>query len=92
MTERRLVNSSVNLKSKEIFKIINETIINNCFKNMIAYFCKVLDVLHSGYYNYLNTIDNQIEIEDKDLNSRDNILKAYNYIRKANLYLEGLKR
>ena len=79
MTERRLVNNSVNLKSKEIFKLINETIINNGFKNMVSDFCKLLNVSRSGYYNYLNTLDNQIFVENKDLEARDNIMKAYNY-------------
>lgn len=79
VTERRLVNNSVNLEGKDIFKLINETIINNDFKNMVSYFCKLLDVSRSGYYNYLNTLDNQKLIEDKDLEARDNILMAYNY-------------
>ena len=79
VTERRLVNNSINLRSKEIFKLINETIINNGFKNMVSYFCKLLDVSRSGYYNYLNTVDNQKLMEDRDLEARDNILMAYNY-------------
>ena len=79
VTERRLVNNSINLRSKEIFKLINETIINNGFKNMVSYFCKILDVSRSGYYNYLNTLGNQKLMEDRDLEARDNILMAYNY-------------
>ena len=79
MTERRLVKNSVNLKGKEIFKLINETIINNGFKNMVSYFCQLLNVSRSGYYNYLNTVDNQILMEVNDLEARDNIMKAYNY-------------
>lgn len=59
--------------------MINETIINNSFKNMVSYFCQILDVSRSGYYNYLNTLDNQIFMEDKDLEARDNIIMAYNY-------------
>lgn len=79
VTERRLVNSNVNLESKEIFKLINETIINNNFKNMVSYFCELLNVSRSGYYNYLNTLDEQKLIEDKDLEVRENIIMAYNY-------------
>lgn len=79
VTERRLVNSSVNLEGKEIFKLIYETITNNSYKNMVSYFCDLLNVSRSGYYNYLNTLDNQILMENKDLEARDNILMAYNY-------------
>ena len=79
VTERRLVNSRVNLESKEIFKLINETIINNNFKSMVSYFCELLDVSRSGYYNYLNTLDEQKLMEDKDLEARDNIIMAYKY-------------
>ena len=59
--------------------MINETIINNGFKNMVSYFCQLLNVSRSGYYNYLNTVDNQILMEVNDLEARDNIMKAYNY-------------
>lgn len=79
VTERRMVNNSVNLKGKEIFKLINETIITNGFKNMVSYFCELLDVSRSGYYNFLNTSNNQILMEDTDLEARDTIMKAYNY-------------
>lgn len=83
MTERRLVNSWVDLKSKEIFKLINKTIIENNFKNMVSYFSDLLNVSCSGYYNYLNTVDNKKIIEDKDLEAKENILKAMNYILAA---------
>ncbi len=79
MTERRLVNSSVNLKTKEIFKLVNQTIIDNDFKNMVSYFCDLLNVSRSGYYNYLNTLKSQDLLENMDLEARDNILIAYNY-------------
>lgn len=46
---------------------------------MVSYFCKRLNISRSGYYNYLNTLDNQKAIEDKDLETKENILKAMNY-------------
>lgn len=52
------VNSSVNLNGEDIFKLINKTFFYNCFKNIVAHFCKLLDVSLSGHYNYLNKIDN----------------------------------
>ena len=79
VNERRLVNNSVSLKSNEIFKLINETITNNNLKNMVSYFCELLNVSRSGYYNYLNTLEKQREAELKDLEARDNILLAFNY-------------
>jgi transposase InsO family protein len=79
MIERRLVNNSITLKGKEIFKLINETIIINNFKNMVSYFCDLLNVSRSGYYNYLTTLEQQKLMEDKDLEARDNILMAFNY-------------
>ncbi|NFO15786.1 IS3 family transposase [Clostridium botulinum] len=95
LTERRLVNNSVTLKGKEIFKLINETIINSNLKNMVSYFCELLNVSRSGYYNYLSTIEEQKLIEDKDLEARDNILMAYYYkgynkgSRSIKMILEG---
>lgn len=71
-----MVNSSVNLKTKEIFKLINQTIIDNDFKNMVSYFCDLLNVSRSGYYNYLNTLESQGLLENMDLEARDNILIA----------------
>lgn len=95
MTERRLVNSCINLKSKDIFKVINETIIDNNLKNMVSYFCELLNVSRSGYYNYLGTLDTRKIIEDRDLEARDNILIAMNYrgykkgSRSIKMVLEG---
>lgn len=79
VNERRLVSNSVSLKSNAIFKLINNTIINNNFKNKVSYFCEVLNVSRSGYYNYLNTLDKQKDAELEDLEARDNILIAFNY-------------
>lgn len=79
VTERRLVNNSVNLKSNEIFKLINDTITNNEFKNMVSYFCDLLNVSRSGYYNYLTTFEEQKLKEEKDIEAKNNILMAYNH-------------
>ena len=50
---------------------------------MVSYFSDLLNVSCSGYYNYLNTVDNKKIIEDKDLEAKENILKAMNYILAA---------
>ncbi|NFH91434.1 hypothetical protein FDA33_14710 [Clostridium botulinum] len=57
--ERRVVNNSITLEDKKIFKLINCTIINSNFKNMVSYFCELLNVSRSGYYNYLSTIEKE---------------------------------
>lgn len=78
VTERRLVNSRIKLNSKETFKLINETIYNNGFKNMVSYFCELLNVSQSGYYNYLNTLDKQKDRKFKDIEAKIIYLKHQN--------------
>jgi len=79
MTERRLVNNSLNLTLKETFELINQTIISNNYTNMTFHFCKLLNVSRSGYYRYINTAEQRKLNEDKDLVARDDILKAFEY-------------
>ena len=95
VTERRLVNSRIKLDSNETFKLINETISINGFKNMVSYFCNLLSVSRSGYYNYLDTLDKKKDRELKDLEAKNNILKALKYkgykkgSRSIKMILEG---
>ena len=95
VTERRLVNSRIKLNSNQTFKLINETISSNGFKNMVSYFCNLLNVSRSGYYNYLNTLDKKEDTELKDLEAKNNILKASKYkgykkgSRSIKMILEG---
>lgn len=53
VTERMLINKSKNLKTNDIFQLIYNTLIVNNFKNMVGYFCDLLHVSRSGYYNYI---------------------------------------
>ena len=95
VTERRLVNSRIKLNSNQTFKLINETISSNGFKNMVSYFCNLLSVSRSGYYNYLDTLDKKKDRELKDLEAKNNILKALKYkgykkgSRSIKMILEG---
>lgn len=77
--ERRLVNNSLNLTTKETFELINQTIINNNYVNMVSHFCELLNVSRSGYYRYINTSEQRKLNEDNDIISRDNILKAFDH-------------
>lgn len=46
---------------------------------MIRYFCDLLNVSRSGYYNYLNSINIQQGKEDKDIEAKNNILMAIDF-------------
>lgn len=76
--ERRLVNRSANLLASDVFQLIKDTIQNNSLQGMVSYFCMLLGVSRSGYYNYLNNIEFLEVKESKDLKDRDIILSAMN--------------
>lgn len=77
-TERRLLNDSQNLSTNKVFQLISDTLEQLPFKRMVTYFCELLNVSRSGYYNYLTTIEARTTREQKDLAARDFILKAFN--------------
>ncbi|MBC2459874.1 IS3 family transposase [Clostridium beijerinckii] len=77
-TERLLINRSKNLKIADIFELIATTIKENNFKNLTGYFCKLLSVSRSGYYNYINSKEHRTARENKDLDAKNIILKAFN--------------
>lgn len=78
MEERRLINKSESLKTNEIFRLIHQTITQNDFKKVTKYFCDLLDVSRSGYYNYIKTESTRKKKEEADIKIRDIILKAFN--------------
>ncbi|WP_241393920.1 IS3 family transposase [Clostridium beijerinckii] len=78
VTERLLINKSKNLKTSDIFKLIHITIKKNKFKNLTGYFCELLAVSRSGFYNYINSKENRIAREKNDLKAKNIILKAFN--------------
>jgi putative transposase len=78
MTERRLLSKSQNLETSKIFQLIYETVEQHQFKQMTKYFCKLLGVSRSGYYSYLKAADSRFEREQKDLEAKEIILKAFN--------------
>ena len=77
-TERRLLNKSQKLETSNIFQLIHETIEQNQFKQMTKYFCELLGVSRSGYYSFQKEADNRLEREQKDLEAKGIILKAFN--------------
>ena len=78
-TERRLVDESKNLSTAAIFELIQSTIRQNSLKNMVGYFCSLLNVSRSGYYNYIKTEPTRLARERSDLNSKALILKAFKF-------------
>lgn len=77
LIERRLVKRNDKLSPSKMFKLIHETIENNNLKNITKYFCELLGVSRSGYYNYLKAEDTRNTREDIDLKMKHIILKAF---------------
>lgn len=77
VTERLLINKSKNLKTYDKFILIQGTIAKHSFKSLTTYFCMLLEVSRSGYYNYINSEENRFNRENKDLEAKKIILKAF---------------
>lgn len=67
------------LSATLIFEIIQTTISKFNYKNMIPHLCKIAEVSKSGYYNYLKSYDIRKYKEDKDLELKNIILKAFDH-------------
>jgi putative transposase len=76
--ERQVVQKNNKFKSSDAFEIIKEVIEKYSFKNLISYLCELSGVSRSGYYNYLASNDIRMEREQRDLEHRNLILKAFN--------------
>lgn len=76
--ERRLLNKAENLLPSEIFGLIYETITKSNLKSKISYYCDLLTVSRSGYYNFVANSKSHKDKELVDLSVRDLILKAFN--------------
>ena len=76
--ERRLVSKGRSLPANRVFKLIQETISKHNLKNMVSFFCEMLEVSRSGYYRYIATLETRRVREENDLRSKDIILKAFN--------------
>ena len=78
-TERRLLNKNQKLSTTNVFQLMSDTLSSLSFKRMVSYFCKLLHVSRSGYYHFLKTSDMRATREQKDLEARELILKAFNH-------------
>lgn len=75
--ERGLVNARRSLSQSDIFQLINDTILKYSLSGVLSYFCEMLGVSRSGYYNYIASAETRREREENDLRSKDLILKAF---------------
>ncbi|MFR5684838.1 MAG: IS3 family transposase [Clostridia bacterium] len=75
------VKEEVSLFSCEKYEIIKSTIKKYNLKNMISYLCKVAGVSRSGYYKYFSSESKDLRKsrEDKDILSKENVLKDFNF-------------
>ncbi len=64
LTERRLVNSCVNLSVKENYNLIHEMVSKENRLGTISDCCTMLNFSRSGYYNYLKNIEVQQQREN----------------------------
>lgn len=78
VTERRLLNARESLNPSRIYLLIYETVEQNQLKRMTAYFCDLLDVSRSGYYSYLKARSSRQAREQRDVEAKEIILKAFN--------------
>lgn len=76
--ERLLIKKNKELNTSNKFELIKSTIEINNFKNLTGYFCNLLDVSRSGYYNYINSVHIRKERNNQDLLAKELILKAFN--------------
>lgn len=77
LQERQVKNNK--LSSTSIFKIIQNIILKYSYKNIVSHLCKIAEVSRSGYYSYLNSSNKRNLKEEKDLELKHLILKAFNH-------------
>jgi putative transposase len=77
LQERQVKNGS--LSSSSIFALIHNIIANYEYKNMISHLCEVSGVSRSGYYNYLKSENIRNIREQKDLELKEIVLKAFEH-------------
>ena len=77
VSERQMKNNK--LTPSKILELIQGLISKFNLKGMTKQLCKISNVSTSGFYRYLNTQTYINTKENKDLKSRDIILKAFNH-------------
>ena len=76
-SERRLSANGKNLNKSECFELIQNAV-KQGLGRMARYFCQMLGVSRSGYYNYLHTADKRLARAQADEKAGALIKKAFN--------------
>ncbi|UUZ90140.1 IS3 family transposase [Paenibacillus sp. P25] len=74
--ERRLLANGKDLNPSECFELIRH-VVKNGRERMTRYFCDLLGVSRSGYYNYLRSADKRLARKQADEKAGDLIKKAF---------------
>lgn len=77
LQERQVRNNK--LSASSIFEIIQKIICNFNLKNMLSHLCKIAEVSTSGYYQHLKAYAIRKCKEERDLELKEVILKAFNH-------------
>lgn len=77
LQERQVKNGSLRISS--IFALIQNILSKSKYKNMIRHLCDVIGVSKSGYYNYLKSESTRNIREQRDLELRRIVLKAFEH-------------
>lgn len=77
LQERQVKNNK--LSTALIFEIIKDVISQFHLRNMVSHLCEIADVSKSGYYNYLKSYGIRKNKEERDLQLKEIILKAFDH-------------
>lgn len=77
LKERQVKNGR--LRSSLIFALIQNILYKSKYKNMIKHLCDVIGVSRSGYYSYLKSESTRNIREQRDLELREIVLKAFEH-------------
>ena len=77
LQERQVKNNK--LSTALIFEIIKDVISQFHLRNMVSHLCEIDDVSKSGYYNYLKSYGIRKNKEERDLQLKEIILKAFDH-------------
>ncbi|MGH4123266.1 MAG: IS3 family transposase [Clostridium sp.] len=77
LQERQVKSGSLRISS--IFALIQNILSKSKYKNTIRHLCDVIGVSRSGYYNYLKSESTRNIREQRDLELRNIVLKAFDH-------------
>ncbi|MCJ7687891.1 MAG: IS3 family transposase [Clostridiaceae bacterium] len=77
LQERQVKNGRLRISS--IFELIQNILSKSKYKNTIRHLCDAIGVSRSGYYNYLKSESTRIIREQRDLELKEIVLKAFEY-------------